>query len=108
MNEQRRIFLKGLLAVVAAPAIVKADNLMKIWVPPEPRIVTSSVPQQIYVEYANEVWNNAAGKSWERTFADIPQALKVARAGDSIYVTVPPKMKDSDVVSFVSDLRKRL
>jgi hypothetical protein len=30
----RRGFLKGLVGAVAAPAVVKAENLMKIWVPP--------------------------------------------------------------------------
>ena len=34
----RRTFLKGILATATAPAIVKADNLMNIWVPPRERI----------------------------------------------------------------------
>lgn len=36
----RRNFLTSILALGAAPAIVSADNLMKIWVPPEKRITT--------------------------------------------------------------------
>ncbi len=35
----RRGFLGAILAAAAAPAIVKAESLMKIWVPPEPKIL---------------------------------------------------------------------
>jgi hypothetical protein len=31
----RRSFLAGLLAAAAAPAIVRAESLMKLWVPPQ-------------------------------------------------------------------------
>ncbi len=33
---QRRSFLAGVLAAGAAPAIVKADSIMKLWVPRKP------------------------------------------------------------------------
>lgn len=33
MTMNRRQFLGGLVGLMAAPAIVKAENLMKIWVP---------------------------------------------------------------------------
>ena len=36
----RRSFLKGTAALFCAPAIVKAENIMKIWTPPEKQIVT--------------------------------------------------------------------
>jgi hypothetical protein len=36
---KRRDFLKGMLAASCAPAIVKAENIMRIAVPPEPAIV---------------------------------------------------------------------
>lgn len=36
----RRGFLKAAAMIVAAPAIVKAENLMKVWVPPEKKIIT--------------------------------------------------------------------
>lgn len=106
----RRKFLTGAAALFCAPAIVRAGSLMKIWVPPEPRIVTRN--SSIYVEYANEEWNNArpfsdAGKSWERPFRDIPQALNIARAGDSIYVTVPPKMDDDTLATLLIDLQSK-
>lgn len=32
----RRSFLAGILAAGAAPAIVRASSVMKLWVPPEP------------------------------------------------------------------------
>jgi hypothetical protein len=40
MNLQRRFFLGGILALPAAPAIVRAESLMKIWVPPEHSVET--------------------------------------------------------------------
>lgn len=42
MNNQtnRRGFLGALLAAAAAPAIVKAESLMPIWVPATPKIIT--------------------------------------------------------------------
>jgi hypothetical protein len=40
---ERRDFLKGILAAGVAPAVVKAENLMKIYVPPEPDIYTNIV-----------------------------------------------------------------
>ena len=39
----RRNFLKGSAALFAAPAIVKAENIMKIWTPPDAgKIMTAS------------------------------------------------------------------
>ena len=43
MKMTRRQFLKTAAAAVAAPAIVKAENIMPIWVPPEPKIIEPSV-----------------------------------------------------------------
>jgi len=79
----RRQFLKASAALVAAPAIVKAENLMPIWVPPEKKIVVRSLdldemtledlrrlndytlsrPRMETVEAAGErmAWANAAG-----------------------------------------------
>ncbi len=42
MKLTRRQFLQGMIAAGAAPAIVKAENLMKLYVPPEKKIITSS------------------------------------------------------------------
>lgn len=39
MKMNRRQFLQTSGALFCAPAIVKAENLMKIWVPPEKKIV---------------------------------------------------------------------
>lgn len=38
----RRNFLHGLLAAAAAPAIVRSESLMKIWVPPEPKLILAA------------------------------------------------------------------
>lgn len=37
----RRSLLIGLGAALAAPAIVRAGNLMKLWVPPAPKIIAT-------------------------------------------------------------------
>lgn len=34
----RRTFLLGLGTALAAPAVVRASSLMKIWVPPKPKL----------------------------------------------------------------------
>jgi hypothetical protein len=39
----RRGFLLGIGAALAAPAIVRADSLMKLWVPPKPKLVVEEV-----------------------------------------------------------------
>lgn len=36
----RRGFLTGMLALGAAPAIVRAESLMRIWVPPQRNVLT--------------------------------------------------------------------
>lgn len=45
MNISRRQFLQGMIAAAAAPAIVKAENIMKIWVPRQ-RVHT---PEEIFI-----------------------------------------------------------
>lgn len=35
----RRLFLAGAASLIAAPAIVHADNIMKLWVPPKPKVI---------------------------------------------------------------------
>lgn len=37
----RRTFLLGLGTALAAPAVVRASSLMKIWVPPAPQLITA-------------------------------------------------------------------
>ena len=37
----RRSLLTSLIGALAAPAVVRADNLMKLWVPPEPKIIVA-------------------------------------------------------------------
>jgi len=40
----RRNFLKSSVIIAVAPAIVKAENIMKIWVPSEKRIILGFDP----------------------------------------------------------------
>ncbi len=40
MTFSRRTFLLGAATALAAPAVVRAEGLMKLWVPPVPRIMT--------------------------------------------------------------------
>lgn len=42
----RRGFLIGLGAAIAAPAIVRADSLMKLWVPPAPEIIVPRITME--------------------------------------------------------------
>lgn len=46
----RRNFLGAMLAAASAPAVVKAENLMKIFVPPERKIL-----QPIYYPFTKEL-----------------------------------------------------
>jgi hypothetical protein len=39
LKMQRRGFLLGLGTTLAAPAVVRASSLMKLWVPPAPELV---------------------------------------------------------------------
>lgn len=41
MTLSRRTFLLGAATALAAPAVVRAESLMKLWVPPTPKLVTS-------------------------------------------------------------------
>lgn len=35
----RRNMLMGIFAAASAPAVVRASSMMKIWVPPEPKLI---------------------------------------------------------------------
>lgn len=47
MTMSRRGFLKGLIGIAAAPAICKAENLMKIVVPDQSLMVSSGLYQHL-------------------------------------------------------------
>jgi hypothetical protein len=51
----RRGFIKTMLAAATAPAIVKADNIMRVWVPPEKKIITN----EIYISPDNSLTDGA-------------------------------------------------
>jgi len=42
---KRRLFLFGATAALAAPAIVRPESLMKLWVPPAPDFTSASLMQ---------------------------------------------------------------
>ena len=39
MISRRNLMLAGIFAAASAPAIVRASSLMKIWVPPKPKLI---------------------------------------------------------------------
>ncbi len=55
----RRGFLLGMLALGAAPAIVRAESLMRIWVPPQEVYIPKYPPggfnhNRMYVDHGRE------------------------------------------------------
>ena len=46
----RRGFIKGVAGLFVAPAIVKAENIMRIWVPPQ-GVVSGFAPQRAGFPY---------------------------------------------------------
>lgn len=67
MSISRRQFLGGLLGLAAAPAIVRADSLMRIWVPKnymsfhiEPSMI---IPGQ---EYSLSFWMKEGNADWHK------------------------------------------
>jgi len=51
----RRDFLKTILATATAPAIVKADNIMKIWTPPEKKIIYPAIEEAFNIPYGGYI-----------------------------------------------------
>lgn len=64
---QRRSFLGSILALAAAPSIVRASSLMPLWVPPKAII------------WGDGVHDDAAGLA--ALFAGLPYVIKAASAG---------------------------
>ena len=54
----RRGFLTGILALGAAPAIVRAESLMRLWVPPQ-ELVTLDMLRQVKAELLANVGHPA-------------------------------------------------
>ena len=50
---KRRDFLKGSVLILGAPAIVKAENLMKIWTPPKHKYYSSCAGG---ITWVDSVW----------------------------------------------------
>ena len=98
MISTRRNFLKGLGILGAAPAIVQAENIMKIWTPPSQRIVTNfSHPPGFY---KLSFWMRENGKDWEQfhhvhwVAQDAPMTITFPRTFAS-----PPEINWSNMIA---------
>ena len=52
----RRSLLLGLGTVLAAPAIVRADSLMKLWVPPKPKLIVPDLVDE--ADLSGHLWTH--------------------------------------------------
>jgi len=77
MAISRRSFLKGTAALFAAPAIIKAENLMDVWTPPEPEIFTGYSKPAIIEDYRDALTTLTVGGLRRGTLV----ALVDARSG---------------------------
>lgn len=57
MTITRRGFLKSMLALGAAPAIVRAESLMKLWVPPQDIVLPDWTPAVVTPTDITVAWN---------------------------------------------------
>lgn len=75
----RRAFLLGLGAALAAPAVVRADSLMKLWVPPAPKLITS------FDDYEEGTWTPKIMADGMIYSKGVGRYVKVGRA---VYFTI--------------------
>ncbi len=98
MNLTRRGFLKTCLAFGAAPAIVKAESLMKLWVPPQdlwvpPADIVVPMPEMVLETYGAQIEQTRTG--------EYVASVYFRRAGDnhwqhhSIRTTAPEQPRTS-------------
>jgi hypothetical protein len=52
----RRSFLLGLGTALAAPAIVRAESLMKLWVPPAPKLIVATDQALADADYTGHLY----------------------------------------------------
>lgn len=65
----RRSFLIGIGAALAAPAIVRAESLMKLWVPPAPAVVAVPTLTEVTLRAAIEqISRSIAERQWRDAF----------------------------------------
>lgn len=99
MDEHRRLVLKGLIGVtVAAPMVVKAESLMKLWLPGEDYVVTirptvdgildKSLPHDDTVWKESKLWGNISIGPPKEAVAIFSTSPKYASG--SHYILRPP------------------
>lgn len=73
MNLTRRGFLKSCLALAAAPAIVRAENIMRIWTPPQDLALPSwevfapQIERAVPYPYLSTTAQNFIGSMWYKS-----------------------------------------
>lgn len=77
----RRNFLKSMIAVASAPAIVKAENIMKVWVPPEKKLIVG----QSFADLVDEL--DEAKTSIQQ------QILKILGENNQVLAEIPLEFK---------------
>jgi len=65
----RRSFLGAILAAAASPVIVRAESLMKVYVPPEPKLI---LPQG---DWTIETWMRTPGDAWQNIAACVSGSM---------------------------------
>jgi ribonucleotide monophosphatase NagD (HAD superfamily) len=81
----RRGFLSSMLALGVAPAIVRADSLMRWRVTAAGIVAPAGIA--LYVGGTRRApCAVVVGLSWETAFQSLPQAMAAVAAGDRVYV----------------------
>ena len=76
----RRGFLTGILALGAAPAIVRAESLMRLWVPPQ-ELVLPKHPADQFVFFIHPTWEEAMCELIGFGSATVVMSREVLRRG---------------------------
>ena len=88
----RRLFLAG---AVAAPAIVRAESLTKLWVPPEPKVYAAAAGSLAWPD-PKIVWY-----SFDYGTGDY-SVLRLYREGDLLAVLPGPVLCNGETLRIVS------
>jgi hypothetical protein len=84
MDMTRRSFIKTMLIAASAPAIVKADNLMKIYVP-EKEII---IPKRNIIYVDTKIKSiSKTGSDWASAYSSLEEALTNYKGEEYIYIS---------------------